>query len=129
RHSDYEGVVCGEISRLFFFGGETHALKTEQKETNNETHSSNTELDSEHQSWGNNEMKDTAGRDCMCDSEFSFCDKYNMVNKNLPGSDQNPEDHLVNINVGGLKHSFPSSTLQRFPDTRLCRLLSCDTAE
>lgn len=60
---------------------------------------------------------------------YNFTDKYNMVTKNLPGCGQNPEDHLVNINVGGLKHSFPSSTLQRFPDTRLCRLLSCDTAE
>ncbi|KAG7326675.1 hypothetical protein KOW79_010076 [Hemibagrus wyckioides] len=52
-----------------------------------------------------------------------------MVNKNLPGCDQTPDDHLVNINVGGLKHSFSSSTLLRFPDTRLCRLLSCDTVE
>ncbi|KAI5619492.1 potassium voltage-gated channel subfamily S member 2-like [Silurus asotus] len=52
-----------------------------------------------------------------------------MVKKNLPGCDQSPEDHLININVGGLKHSFASSTLQRFPDTRLCRLLSCDTVE
>lgn len=60
---------------------------------------------------------------------YAFTDKYNMVNKNLPGCDQSPEDHLVNINVGGLKHSFYSSTLQRFPDTRLCRLLSCDTVE
>lgn len=52
-----------------------------------------------------------------------------MVNRNIPGFDQNPEDQLVNINVGGLKHSFSSSTLQRFPDTRLGCLLSCDTVE
>ncbi|XP_060724569.1 potassium voltage-gated channel subfamily S member 2 [Tachysurus vachellii] len=52
-----------------------------------------------------------------------------MENKNLPGCDQNPDDHLVNVNVGGLKHSFSSSTLLRFPDTRLCRLLSCDSVE
>ncbi|KAM9483404.1 delayed-rectifier potassium channel regulatory subunit KCNS2 [Clarias gariepinus] len=52
-----------------------------------------------------------------------------MMNKNIPGCDPNPEEYLVNINVGGLKHSFSSSTLLRFPDTRLCRLLSCDTID
>ncbi|XP_037391012.1 potassium voltage-gated channel subfamily S member 2 isoform X2 [Pygocentrus nattereri] len=52
-----------------------------------------------------------------------------MVKRNLPRWDQDPEDRLVNINVGGLKHSFCSSMLRKFPDTRLCRLLSCDTEE
>uniref|UniRef100_A0A3B1JMD4 Delayed-rectifier potassium channel regulatory subunit KCNS1 n=1 Tax=Astyanax mexicanus TaxID=7994 RepID=A0A3B1JMD4_ASTMX len=55
--------------------------------------------------------------------------KCSMVKENLPAWIQDPEDRLLNINVGGLKHSFCSSLLQKFPDTRLCRLLSCDTEE
>ncbi|XP_035379999.1 potassium voltage-gated channel subfamily S member 2 [Electrophorus electricus] len=52
-----------------------------------------------------------------------------MVRKSLSVWDQDIEDHLVNVNVGGLKHSICSSMLRKFPDTRLCRLLSCDTEE
>lgn len=52
-----------------------------------------------------------------------------MVKEILPAWDQDPDDRLVNVNVGGLKHSFCSSMLRKFPDTRLCRLLSCDTEE
>ncbi|XP_058846644.1 potassium voltage-gated channel subfamily S member 1-like [Acipenser ruthenus] len=52
-----------------------------------------------------------------------------MVNETLPVWDLNSEDHLLNINVGGLKRSLCSSTLKKFPDTRLGRLLSCDSEE
>ncbi|GCC19688.1 potassium voltage-gated channel subfamily S member 3a [Chiloscyllium punctatum] len=39
-------------------------------------------------------------------------------------------DHeLVNINVGGYKQRVDQGTLQRFPQTRLGRLLNCDTEE
>ncbi|MGH0177454.1 UNVERIFIED_CONTAM: hypothetical protein FKN15_075196 [Acipenser sinensis] len=52
-----------------------------------------------------------------------------MVNETLPVWDPHSEDHLLNINVGGLKRSLCSSTLKKFPDTRLGRLLSCDSEE
>ncbi|KAK1157617.1 potassium voltage-gated channel subfamily S member 1-like [Acipenser oxyrinchus oxyrinchus] len=52
-----------------------------------------------------------------------------MINETLPVWDPHSEDHLLNINVGGLKRSLCSSTLKKFPDTRLGRLLSCDSEE
>ncbi|XP_010903616.1 potassium voltage-gated channel subfamily S member 2 isoform X2 [Esox lucius] len=52
-----------------------------------------------------------------------------MVKESLPAWVQNPEDILVHINVGGLKRSLRSSTLRNFPDTRLGRLLACDSEE
>ncbi|KAJ8412133.1 hypothetical protein AAFF_G00144000 [Aldrovandia affinis] len=50
-----------------------------------------------------------------------------MVNESLPHWVS--EDKLVHINVGGLKRSLCSSTLRKFPDTRLGRLLACDSEE
>ncbi|XP_064160628.1 potassium voltage-gated channel subfamily S member 1 [Anguilla rostrata] len=52
-----------------------------------------------------------------------------MVNENLPRWVSDPEDKLVHINVGGLKQSLCSSTLRKFPDTRLGRLLACHSEE
>ncbi|KAJ3602791.1 hypothetical protein NHX12_030539 [Muraenolepis orangiensis] len=53
-----------------------------------------------------------------------------MVRGNLPGwTQQDPEEVLVHVNVGGLKRSLCSSTLRNFPETRLGKLLSCDTEE
>ncbi|XP_068171796.1 potassium voltage-gated channel subfamily S member 2 [Antennarius striatus] len=53
-----------------------------------------------------------------------------MVKKNLlrwvhPDS----REGLVHVNVGGLKKSLCSSTLMKFPDTRLGKLLACDSEE
>uniref|UniRef100_A0A3P8WX16 Delayed-rectifier potassium channel regulatory subunit KCNS1 n=1 Tax=Cynoglossus semilaevis TaxID=244447 RepID=A0A3P8WX16_CYNSE len=42
---------------------------------------------------------------------------------------RDPSDGLVHVNVGGLKSSLCSSTLKKFPDTRLGKLLSCDSEE
>uniref|UniRef100_G3N409 Delayed-rectifier potassium channel regulatory subunit KCNS1 n=1 Tax=Gasterosteus aculeatus TaxID=69293 RepID=G3N409_GASAC len=42
---------------------------------------------------------------------------------------QDSGDGLVHINVGGLKRSLCRSTLRRFPNTRLGKLLSCDSEE
>lgn len=44
-------------------------------------------------------------------------------------SHQDREEALVHVNVGGLRKSLCSSTLKRFPDTRLGRLLACDCEE
>ncbi|KAK0136804.1 Potassium voltage-gated channel subfamily S member 1 [Merluccius polli] len=53
-----------------------------------------------------------------------------MVMGSLPGwVQQDPEEVLVHVNVGGLKRSLCSSTLRNFPETRLGKLLSCDTEE
>lgn len=52
-----------------------------------------------------------------------------MVNKNPPIWVLDREDQLVHINVGGLKQSLSSSTLRKFPETRLGRLLTCDSEE
>lgn len=52
-----------------------------------------------------------------------------MVNESLPHWVSDPEDKLVHINVGGLKRSLCSSTLRKFPDTRLGRLLACHSEE
>uniref|UniRef100_A0A3Q3XP05 Delayed-rectifier potassium channel regulatory subunit KCNS1 n=1 Tax=Mola mola TaxID=94237 RepID=A0A3Q3XP05_MOLML len=39
------------------------------------------------------------------------------------------DEGLVHVNVGGLKRSLCSSTLKKFPDTRLGKLLACDSEE
>uniref|UniRef100_A0A1A8MPR9 Potassium voltage-gated channel, delayed-rectifier, subfamily S, member 3 n=1 Tax=Nothobranchius pienaari TaxID=704102 RepID=A0A1A8MPR9_9TELE len=39
------------------------------------------------------------------------------------------EEDQVNLNVGDLKRSLCSSTLKKFPDTRLGKLLACDSEE
>ncbi|XP_053723858.1 potassium voltage-gated channel subfamily S member 1 [Synchiropus splendidus] len=53
-----------------------------------------------------------------------------MVKESLPTwVHQEPDDVLVHINVGGLKKSLCSSTLKKFPDTRLGRLLSCHSED
>ncbi|XP_010901808.2 potassium voltage-gated channel subfamily S member 2 [Esox lucius] len=39
------------------------------------------------------------------------------------------EDHAIRINVGGFKRSLLSNTLSRFPETRLARLLQCQSKE
>ncbi|XP_043946015.1 potassium voltage-gated channel subfamily S member 1 [Protopterus annectens] len=52
-----------------------------------------------------------------------------MVNETLHFSDPVLEDQDININVGGLKRKLSSSFLSRFPDTRLGRLLTCDSEE
>ncbi|XP_062401703.1 potassium voltage-gated channel subfamily S member 2 [Sardina pilchardus] len=52
-----------------------------------------------------------------------------MVKESLQGWAPDPGDPLVHINVGGLKRSLFSSTLRKFPDTRLGRLLACESEE
>ncbi|MFT7819160.1 potassium voltage-gated channel subfamily S member 2-like [Arapaima gigas] len=52
-----------------------------------------------------------------------------MVNETPLSWDPDLEDQLVHINVGGLKQSLNLSTLRKFPDTRLGRLLTCDSEE
>ncbi|XP_053099401.1 potassium voltage-gated channel subfamily S member 1 isoform X1 [Hemicordylus capensis] len=52
-----------------------------------------------------------------------------MVNKTLNYWDPDFEDDVININVGGLRRRLSSSALSKFPDTRLGRLLSCDSEE
>ncbi|XP_040059554.2 delayed-rectifier potassium channel regulatory subunit KCNS2 [Gasterosteus aculeatus] len=53
-----------------------------------------------------------------------------MVTEHLPyWAQQDSGDGLVHINVGGLKRSLCRSTLRRFPNTRLGKLLSCDSEE
>lgn len=53
-----------------------------------------------------------------------------MVKESLPGwLQQGSEEGLVHVNVGGLKRSLCSSTLKKFPDTRLGKLLACDSEE
>lgn len=53
-----------------------------------------------------------------------------MVKENLPSwAHQDSDEGLVHINVGGLKRSLCSSTLKKFPDTRLGKLLACDSEE
>lgn len=53
-----------------------------------------------------------------------------MVKKSPPGWVlQDPEEDLVHVNVGGLRRSLCSSTLKRFPDTRLGKLLACASEE
>ncbi|XP_034021821.1 potassium voltage-gated channel subfamily S member 2 isoform X2 [Thalassophryne amazonica] len=53
-----------------------------------------------------------------------------MVKKSLSGwVHQDSDEGLVHVNVGGLKRSLCSSTLKKFPDTRLGKLLACDSEE
>lgn len=52
-----------------------------------------------------------------------------MVNKTLNYWDPGYKDDVININVGGLRRRLSSSALSKFPDTRLGRLLSCDSEE
>ncbi|XP_044842490.1 potassium voltage-gated channel subfamily S member 1 isoform X3 [Mauremys mutica] len=52
-----------------------------------------------------------------------------MVNKTLNYWDPDFEDDVININVGGLRRRLSSSALSKFPNTRLGRLLSCDSEE
>ncbi|XP_053549442.1 potassium voltage-gated channel subfamily S member 1 [Bombina bombina] len=52
-----------------------------------------------------------------------------MVHKSKSFWITNFKDHIININVGGLKKRVSSITLSQFPDTRLGRLLSCESEE
>lgn len=53
-----------------------------------------------------------------------------MVKKSLPSwFRQGPQEGLVHVNVGGLRRSLSSNTLRKFPDTRLGKLLACDSEE
>ncbi|XP_061584466.1 potassium voltage-gated channel subfamily S member 2 isoform X2 [Cololabis saira] len=53
-----------------------------------------------------------------------------MVKESLPSwVHPDPDEGLVHVNVGGLKRSLCSSTLRKFPDTRLGKLLACDSEE
>lgn len=53
-----------------------------------------------------------------------------MVKESLPSwVHQDSDEGLVHVNVGGLKRSLCSSTLKKFPDTRLGKLLACDSEE
>ncbi|XP_069568760.1 potassium voltage-gated channel subfamily S member 2 [Brachyistius frenatus] len=53
-----------------------------------------------------------------------------MVKEDVPGwVRQDSDEGLVHVNVGGLKRSVCCSTLKKFPDTRLGKLLACDSEE
>ncbi|XP_075869386.1 delayed-rectifier potassium channel regulatory subunit KCNS2 [Nelusetta ayraudi] len=53
-----------------------------------------------------------------------------MVKESLPGwFRQGPQEGLVHVNVGGLRRSLCSNSLKKFPDTRLGKLLACDSEE
>uniref|UniRef100_A0A3Q0RY89 Delayed-rectifier potassium channel regulatory subunit KCNS1 n=1 Tax=Amphilophus citrinellus TaxID=61819 RepID=A0A3Q0RY89_AMPCI len=53
-----------------------------------------------------------------------------MGKESLPSwAQQDSDEGLVHVNVGGLKRSLCSSTLRKFPDTRLGKLLACDSEE
>ncbi|XP_055365175.1 potassium voltage-gated channel subfamily S member 2 isoform X3 [Betta splendens] len=52
-----------------------------------------------------------------------------MVKESLPSWSQQDPDELLHVNVGGLKRSLCCSTLKKFPDTRLGKLLACDSEE
>ncbi|XP_029947633.1 potassium voltage-gated channel subfamily S member 2 [Salarias fasciatus] len=54
-----------------------------------------------------------------------------MVKESVPGWLQQDSDSegLLHVNVGGLKRSLCCSTLKKFPDTRLGKLLACDSEE
>lgn len=63
-------------------------------------------------------------------SPLVFLGQETMVKESLPGWFQRgPQEGLVHINVGGLKRSLCSNTLKKFPDTRLGKLLACDSEE
>ncbi|XP_056292523.1 potassium voltage-gated channel subfamily S member 1 [Pseudoliparis swirei] len=42
---------------------------------------------------------------------------------------RDPHGGLLHVNIGGLKRSLCCTSLRRFPDTRLGKLLSCDSEE
>ncbi|KAK5857091.1 hypothetical protein PBY51_010357 [Eleginops maclovinus] len=42
---------------------------------------------------------------------------------------QSPDDHFINVNVGGFKQRIEHDVLNRFPQTRLGRLLCCSSEE
>lgn len=53
-----------------------------------------------------------------------------MVTESVPSwIHQDSDEALVHVNVGGLRRSLCSSTLKKFPDTRLGKLLACDSEE
>ncbi|XP_058488887.1 potassium voltage-gated channel subfamily S member 2 [Solea solea] len=53
-----------------------------------------------------------------------------MVTESVPSwFHRDSDEGLVHVNVGGLKRSLCSSTLKKFPDTRLGKLLACDSEE
>ncbi|XP_074867744.1 delayed-rectifier potassium channel regulatory subunit KCNS1 isoform X1 [Carettochelys insculpta] len=52
-----------------------------------------------------------------------------MVNKTLNYWDPDFDDEVININVGGLRRRLSSNALSKFPNTRLGRLLTCDSEE
>lgn len=59
-----------------------------------------------------------------------FLGQATMVKESLPRWFQGgAQEVLVHINVGGLKRSLCSNTLKKFPDTRLGKLLACDSEE
>ncbi|XP_039865640.1 potassium voltage-gated channel subfamily S member 2 isoform X3 [Simochromis diagramma] len=62
---------------------------------------------------------------CLCVSA-----DLTMGKESLPSwAHQDSDEGLVHVNVGGLKRSLCSSTLKKFPDTRLGKLLACDSEE
>lgn len=53
-----------------------------------------------------------------------------MVTESMPSwICQASDEALVHVNVGGLRRSLCSSTLKKFPDTRLGKLLACESEE
>ncbi|XP_029682143.1 potassium voltage-gated channel subfamily S member 2 [Takifugu rubripes] len=53
-----------------------------------------------------------------------------MVTESVPSWIRQASDEaLVHVNVGGLRRSLCSSTLKKFPDTRLGKLLACESEE
>lgn len=62
---------------------------------------------------------------CLCVSA-----DLTMGKESLPSwAHRDSDEGLVHVNVGGLKRSLCSSTLKKFPDTRLGKLLACDSEE
>lgn len=70
-------------------------------------------------------------RDVVCLHPRLACPRaVTMVTESVPSwIRQDCEEALVHVNVGGLRKSLCSSTLKKFPDTRLGRLLACDSEE
>lgn len=63
-------------------------------------------------------------------SPSAFLGQVTMVKNSLPGWFQRgPQESLVHVNVGGLKRSLCFNTLKKFPDTRLGKLLACNSEE
>lgn len=73
---------------------------------------------------GNRNVGRPPSSSVRCPSEVT------MVKESLPSwVHQDPDEGLVHVNVGGLRRSLCSSTLKKFPDTRLGKLLACDSEE